>query len=86
MKVFIPQPLIAYTGGADRVESKGETLDDLLHDLDRQFPGIRFRMIDEQDRMRPHVVFFVRGEKTRNLAEPLAGSDEVVILQALSGG
>ena len=43
-------------------------------------------MIDEQDEMRPHLVFFVRGEKTRNLEEPLAGSEEVVILQALSGG
>ena len=32
----------------------------LLDDLDRQFPGIRFRMIDEQNRMRPHIVFFVR--------------------------
>jgi len=36
--------------------------------------------------MWPHIVFFVRGEKTRNLSESLAGSEEVVIMQALSGG
>jgi molybdopterin converting factor small subunit len=84
--VLIPQPLRSYTGQRDRVEAEGATLDALLADLDRQFPGIRFRMIDEQDRMRPHIVFFVRGAKTFDLDEPLAGSEEVVILQALSGG
>jgi len=86
VKVLIPQPLLSYTGRRDRVEAAGDTLDALLWDLDRQFPGIRFRMIDEQDRMRPHIVFFVRGSKTQDLRESLAGSSEVVILQALSGG
>ena len=43
-------------------------------------------MIDEQGEMRPHLVFFVHGKKTRNIEVPLAGSEEVVILQALSGG
>ena len=86
MRVLIPQPLLSYTARRDRVDASGETLDALLWDLDRQFPGIRFRMIDEQDRMRPHVVFFVRGTRTRDLHESLDGCDEVVILQALSGG
>jgi len=86
MKVLIPQPLLSYTERRDRVEATGATLDELLRDLDRQYPGIRFRMIDEQDRMRPHIVFFVRGERTRDLYQSLAGSEEVVILQALSGG
>ena len=43
-------------------------------------------MIDEQDRMRPHIRFFVNGWQVRDLAEPLGGLDEVVIVQALSGG
>jgi sulfur-carrier protein len=86
MRVLIPQPLRTYTGRRDRVEAHGATLAALLGDLDRQFPGIRFRMIDEQENMRPHVVFFVGGERTRDLEVPLAGHDEVVILQALSGG
>jgi len=84
--VLIPQPLLSYTDQRDRVDAVGDTLDALLFDLDRQFPGIRFRMIDEQDRMRPHVVFFVRGTRTHDLDESLADCDEVVILQALSGG
>jgi len=86
MRVLIPQPLLSYTDRLSRVTAEGETLDELLQDLDRQYPGIRFRMINEQDQMRPHLVFFVRGEKTRNLAEPLRDCEEVVIMQALSGG
>jgi hypothetical protein len=43
-------------------------------------------MINEQDEMRPHIIFFVGGTRTRNLEEPLEGIREVVILHALSGG
>ena len=86
MVVTIPQPLLSYTDQQDRVEAEGASLDALLQDLDRRYPGIRFRMINEQDEMRPHIIFFVGGTRTRNLFEPLTGVDEVVILHALSGG
>ena len=86
MKVFIPDALRSYTDQARCVEAEGATLDELLLDLDSKYPGIRFRMINEQDQMRPHVAFFVHGEKTRDLRACLIGSDEVVIMQALSGG
>jgi hypothetical protein len=55
-------------------------------DLDRRYPGLRFRVIDEQDRMRPHVRFFVNGEAVRDMARPLVAGDAVQIVQALSGG
>jgi len=86
VQVTIPSPLLSYTGHVERVEAEGATLDELLHDLDRRYPGIRFRMINEQDEMRPHIIFFVGGVRTRNLAESLADTTEVVILHALSGG
>ncbi len=86
MRVFIPDALRSYTAGQAMVDAEGETLNELLTDLDTQFPGIRFRMINEQDQMRPHLIFFVAGKKTRDLDEALAGSPEVVIVQALSGG
>ncbi len=86
MRVFIPDVLRSYTEGQASVDAEGETLNELLVDLDARFPGIRFRMINEQDEMRPHLIFFVHGRKTRNLDEALAGSPEVVIVQALSGG
>jgi sulfur-carrier protein len=85
MKVLIPSSLRSYTNAA-QVEASGTTLRELLTDLDRQYPGLRFRVIDEQDEMRGHMRFFVNNEQVFDLAHPLQPSDEVFLLQALSGG
>jgi molybdopterin converting factor small subunit len=85
MKVLIPTPLLSYTASRE-VEASGATLGAVLDELDRQFPGIRFRMIDEQERMRRHVRFFVNGDQVFDLSQPLRPTDNVVIVQALSGG
>lgn len=86
MKVLLPTPLIDYTHGAREVEAVGATLDEMLHDLDRQYPGIRFRMIDEQGMGRAHIKLFVNRELERSLNRALAPSDELLIVAALSGG
>ena len=85
MKVLIPTPLRSYTN-AREVDATGATLIGLLADLDQRYPGVRFRMIDEQDRMRPHIRFFINGEQVFDLAHPLRPTDAVQIVQALSGG
>lgn len=85
MKIGIPSALQSYTEQA-QVKASGATLAAVIDDLDQQYPGIRFRMIDEQDRMRPHIRFFINGELTRDLEQPLRATDEVFIVQALSGG
>lgn len=86
MIVCIPSQLRDYTGGRVQVEARGATLAELLADLERQHPGIRFRMIDEQDAIRRHVRIFVNRELVRDLSAALAANDEVVIAGALSGG
>jgi len=86
MKVSIPGPLLSYTSQRNEVQAAGSTVAELLEDLDRRFPGIRFRMIDEQDSIRPHMKIFVNGEQVRLLDTRLSEKDEVHILQALSGG
>ena len=86
MKVLIPTPLYSYTGGQAVVEGKGSSVRELLVDLDRRYPGMRFRMIDEQDKIRPHMRVFVNAEQTLSLDVKLSDTDEVQILQALSGG
>ena len=85
IKVLIASPLRSYTG-ADEVEARGDTLGALLADLDTRYPGIRFRMVDEQDGLRRHMRFFVNGEIVKKLDFPLRDGDEVCIVQALSGG
>lgn len=86
MKVLIPTPLRSYTGDLASVAAEGATLAELLFDLDRRYPGIRFRMIDEQDAIRPHIRIWVNQDQKATLATPLRASDEVIIFQALSGG
>ena len=86
MRVLIPSPLQSYTGGLRLVIANGAQLKNLLDDLDRQYPGIRFRMIDEQDQVRPHMMIYVHGTRTRALDTSLDACEEVVIMQALSGG
>jgi molybdopterin converting factor small subunit len=85
MKVLIPSPLLSYTKERE-VEAAGATIADLLRDLDRQYPGLRFRVIDEQDTMRAHMRFFVNGEQVFDLTHSLRPTDAVQIVQALSGG
>ncbi len=85
MKVLIPTPLRSYTK-AREVEARGATLSEVLADLERRYPGLRFRMIDEQDNLRPHIRFFVNGEQIFGLDRSLQPHDEVQIVQALSGG
>src|SRR5258708_14497303 len=71
MKVLIPAPLHSYTGERE-VDADGATIGELLADLDRLYPGLRFRMIDEQDRMRAHIRFFLNGQQTFYKARPLS--------------
>ncbi len=85
MQVLIPTSLRSYTGRS-KVEANGATLGEVLADLDRQFTGLRFRMVDEQDRLRPHMRVFVNGKAVRDLAQALQNGDDVSIVQALSGG
>ena len=85
MLVLIPSPLRSYTR-ASEVEATGATLAELLDDLERRYPGLRFRVIDEQGKMRPHMRFFVNYEQTFDLAHPLSPGDSVQLVQALSGG
>ena len=85
MKVVIPSALRSYTEHGT-AEASGATLADVLADLDRRYAGIRFRMVDEQDWIRRHIRIFVNGEQVRELSHALESSDEVIIVQALSGG
>ena len=85
-RVFIPSQLHSYTGGVTQVEAEGATIDKVLEDLDRRYPGIRFRVIDEQDRVRRHMRLFVGREAATDVRAPLREGDELLIFGALSGG
>ena len=84
--VRVASPLRAYTEGAAQVSARGATVAAVLGDLERAHPGMRFRMIDEQDRIRPHIRIFVNQREVQSLDEAVAAHDEVHLICALSGG
>lgn len=86
MRVFVSSHLRQYTEGREEIATRGATLMQVLRDLDRRSPGLRFRLVDEQDQVRPHIRLFVNGTATRDLRQRLAAKDEIHILGALSGG
>jgi len=86
MKVHVPTPLRSYTSQKGLVEAAGPTLGELLWNLERRFPGFRFRIITEQDEIREHIKLFVNQEQVHELNLALAPTDEVHIICALSGG
>lgn len=85
MKVLIPSALRSYTD-SPQAEVEAHTLAQAVAALDRQYPGIAFRMIDEQGRIRRHIRFFVDGRPVHDLNHGLDADGELVIVQALSGG
>jgi molybdopterin converting factor small subunit len=86
VKVRIPTPLRSYTAQVSVVEAEGATIAEVFAHLDAQFPGIRFRVVDEQDRIRQHMKVWINEDPVRDIAMAVAPTDEVTIMQALSGG
>ena len=84
--IFIPQQLRSYTSGATTATASGTTVDQALSNLNERYPGIRFRVIDEQGRIREHMRIFVDGERVREVGTALGPKAEVHVFGALSGG
>lgn len=86
MKVVFSSHYQQYTGGQAEVEASGGTVGEVMKDLDHRFPGIRFRIVDEQDRIRRHVNMTVGERRVKKLKERVPGTGTLFILGALSGG
>lgn len=86
VQVLIPSQLTSYTDGISRLEAAGDCIGQVLDDLDARFPGLKFRVVDEQDRIRRHMRIFRNGDRAQDLRLGLNDRDEVLIFGALSGG
>lgn len=86
IRVLVPSQLQSYCQGASRLQARGHSIDEVLRDLDRRFPGFRFRIVDEQDRIRRHMRIFVGRESAGDVGVLLDQDAEIMIVGALSGG
>lgn len=86
MQVKIPSPLFSYTKNSNIVEGQGQTILEVLNNLDKEFPGIKFRMVDEQNKIRPHMKVFLNTDEIKDLSTAVKDSDKIMIVAALSGG
>ena len=82
----VASPLRSYTDGRAIVEAQGATVREALDDLDQRYPGMRFRMIDEQDRIRPHIRLYVNTDAVEQLDHRIRRGDTLHLICALSGG
>lgn len=89
VEVILPAALREYADGASRVTASGRTLEVLLADLDRKFPGMRQRVLEDTGRIRQYVVVFVNGDQVTD-GEPsqvrIKDGDTVHIIPSVAGG
>ena len=89
VRVRIPTPLRSLTKGAADVQVKADTVIDLIEDLERQHPGLRDRLVEENGELRRFINIYVNQEDIRFLQgekTSLKDGDEVVIVPAIAGG
>jgi sulfur-carrier protein len=86
VRVRIAPLLYSYTGGLKVVEVEASTVGEAIASLDRRFPGVAFRVIDEQNQIRPHINIFLGEQNVRDLDTAVSAGNEIYIVGALSGG
>lgn len=89
VRVRIPTPLRRFTSGAEEVRCQGTTVGQIVDDLERQSPGIKEKLCDEEGRVRRFVNLYLNGDDIRflsNLDTAVKEDDELSIVPAIAGG
>ena len=86
VRVRLAPLLYSYTGGLKVIEVEAATVGSAIAELDRRYPGIAFRVIDEQGQIRQHMNIFLGEDKAYSLETPVVSGNEIFIVGALSGG
>jgi sulfur-carrier protein len=87
--VRIPTPLRSLTKGQAEVQVAADNVADLIDDLEKQFPGIKERLVDEGGEVRRFINFYINEEDVRFLQgskTALKVGDQVSIVPAIAGG
>lgn len=87
--VRVPTPLRRFTNSQAEVMATGSTVAEVLADLDRQYPGIKGGVCDEQGKIKRFVNVYVNEEDVKfsggeNTA--VKDGDQISIIPAMAGG
>lgn len=69
--------------------SHGDTVKDIVDDLERNYPGVSNYLLHENGKLRQHVNLFLDDQLMADrdgLSDSVAGIKTVFVMQALSGG
>lgn len=84
--VRLPGVLVdLFPGSARSVPMSAGTVDAMMDELDRRWPGMRDRLCDSTPAIRRHINVFIDGERA-SLHTPIEPGTEVFVLTAISGG
>ncbi len=87
--IFIPSSLRRYTAGQSKAQVSGGTINEVIEDLERQYPGVKSRLCDDSGQIKRYVNVFVNDEEIRALQgsdTTVSDKDEVSIVPAMAGG
>src|SRR6476646_5714428 len=88
-KVRIPAPLRKLTKEQAVVDISGKTVDEILANLEKNYPGMKERICDENGQIRRFINVFVNGEDIRfkdGAKTAVAEGAEISIIPAIAGG
>ncbi len=89
IKVRVPTPLRRFTAGVDEVVADGDSIRNVIEDLDRRHPGIRERLLDDSGELRRFVNVYLNGDDIRflnQLNSKVKDGDDISIVPAIAGG
>jgi molybdopterin synthase sulfur carrier subunit len=89
VRVRVPTPLRKFTQGSDEVNAQGNSVRSIVEDLEKNYPGIKDRICDENGKIRRFVNVYVNGDDIRflqNLETSLKEGDHISIVPAIAGG
>ena len=87
--IRIPTPLRKVTNGADKITVESGSILEIIESLDKEFPGIKTRLCDDNDELRNFVNMYINGEDIRfldGMKSSVNSGDEVSIVPAVAGG
>ena len=85
--VWVPSLVQDLTGGQEKVTVPGETLRQVINNLDAAYPGMKARLLDDTDRIRRGLAVAIDGSTTHpGMIQPVDPDSNIYFIPAIGGG